>query len=64
MRHSAHQRGGIYALLEDMEMKAKILTLAKKVEELEGKRLHEVQAVTENPAQANPGINFQPTAHS
>ena len=34
-------------------MKAKISTLARKVEELEGKRLHEVQAVTENPAQAN-----------
>ena len=45
-------------------MKAKISTLARKVEELEGKRLHEVQAVTENPAQVNPSINFQPTAHS
>ena len=64
MRPSSHQRGGIYALSEDMEMKAKISTLARKVEELEGKRLHEVQAVTENPAQANPGITFQPTAHS
>ena len=45
-------------------MKAKISTLARKVEELEGKRLHEVQAVTENPAQANPCANFQSTAHS
>ena len=44
-------------------MKAKILTLARKVEELEGKRLHEVQAVTENPAQANPCINCQFTIH-
>ena len=44
-------------------MKAKISTLARKVEELEGKRLHEVQTVIENPAQANPCINFQPTAH-
>ena len=48
MRPSAHQRGGIFALSEDMEMKAKISTLARKVEELEGKRLHEVQAVIEN----------------
>ena len=31
-------------------MKEKISTLARKVEELEGKRIHEVQAVTENPA--------------
>ena len=63
MRPSTHQRGGIFALYEDMEMKANISTLARKVEELEGKRLHEVQVVTENPAQANPCINFQPTVH-
>ena len=44
-------------------MKERISTLARKVEELEGKRLHEVQAVTENPAQANPCTNFQSTAH-
>ena len=43
-------------------MKEKISTLTRKVEELEGKRLHEVQAVTENTAQANPSIHFQPTA--
>ena len=65
VRPSANPRGGggIYALTEDMEMKARISTLARKVEELEGKRLHEVQAVTENPAQANPGNNFQSIAH-
>ena len=63
MRPLAHQRGGIFALSEDMEMKAKISTLARKVEELKGKRLHEVQAVTENPAQANPCINCQSTGH-
>ena len=44
-------------------MKEKISTLARKVEELEGKRLHEVQAVTENPTQANPCTNFKSTAH-
>ena len=54
MRPSAHQRGGIFALSKDMEMKARISTLARKVEELEGKRLHEVQAVTENNAQGQP----------
>ena len=63
MRPSVNPRGGIYALSEDIEMKARISTLARKVEELEGKRLHEVQAVTENPAQANPCTNFQSTAH-
>ena len=64
MRPSAHPRGGIYALSEDMEMKAKISSLTRNVEELEGKRLHEVQAVTENSAQDNPSITFQPTSHS
>ena len=64
MRLSAHQRGGIFTLSEDMEMKAKISTLTRKVEELEGKWLHEVQAVTENTAQANPSINFKPTTRS
>ena len=44
-------------------MKARISTLARRVKELEGKRLHEVQAVIENPAQANRCTNFQSTAH-
>ena len=64
MRPSVNPRGGMYALSEEMEMKARISTLARKVEELEGKRLHEVQAVNKNPAQANPCTNFQSTAHS
>ena len=63
MRPLANPRGGIYTLSEDMEMKARISTLARKVEMLEGKRLHEVQAKTENPTQANPCTNFQSTAH-
>ena len=63
MRPSAHQSGGIFALSEDIEMKAKMSTLARKVEELEGKMLHEVHVVTENPAQANPCINCQSTSH-
>ena len=46
-RPPVNQRGGIYSLSEDMELKAKISTLARRVDELEGKRLHDVQAVTE-----------------
>ena len=53
----------MYALSEEMEMKARISTLARKVEELEGKRLQEVHAVTENPAQINPCTNFQSPVH-
>ena len=63
MRPLANPRSGMYALSEDLEMKARISTLARKVEELECKRLHEVQAVTENPVQANPCTNFQSPVH-
>ena len=58
-----NQRGGMYALNDEMEMKARLSTLARKVEELEGKQLHEVQAVTDNTAQTNPYTNFQSPAH-
>ena len=60
IRPLAYQRGGIFALSKDMDMKEKISTLARKVEELERKRLHEVHVVTENPEKANPCINCQP----
>ena len=45
MRPSTHQRGGIYALSEDTEMKAKLTTLTRRLEELEMRNQHEVQAV-------------------
>ena len=53
----------MYALTEEMEIKARISTLARKVEELEGKQLHEVHAVTDNTAQSNPCTNFQSPVH-
>ena len=42
MRPSVNPRGGMFALSEEMEMTARISTLAREVEEFEGKRLHEV----------------------
>ena len=62
-RPPVNQRGGMYALNDEMEMKARLSTLARKVEELEGKQLHEVQAVTDNTAQPNPCTNFQSPVH-
>ena len=35
MRPSTHHRGGIYALSEDTEMKEKLTTLTRRLEELE-----------------------------
>ena len=41
-RPSNHQRGGIYALSEDTEMKAKLTTLTRRLEELEMRSQHEM----------------------
>ena len=42
MRPATNSKGGIYSLLEDMEMKAKLSTLARRLEELEMRNQHEV----------------------
>ena len=63
MRPTTNQRGGMYSLPEEMEMKAKLSTLGRRVEELEGKRLQEAQAVTEVPLQAKLCFICQSTEH-
>ena len=63
MRPPVNQRGGMYAFPEEIEMRARISTLSRKVEELEGKQLQEVHAVTENTVQSNPCTNFQSPVH-
>ena len=50
MRPSSHQRGGIYELFKDTEMKEKLTTLTRRLEELEMRNQHEVHAVIELPA--------------
>ena len=47
MKPTANSRGGIYALEEEMEMKEKLSSLTKRLEELELRNQHEVQAITE-----------------
>ena len=49
MRPTTNSRGGMYSLPEDMEMKAKISTLFRRLEELEMGNQHEVRAVAEVP---------------
>ena len=44
----------MYSLPEEMDIKAKVSTLAKRLEELEMRKLHEVQAVTEIPVPNKP----------
>ena len=47
MRPQSSTRGGMYSLPEDMDIKAKVSTLVRRLEELEMRKLHEVQEVTE-----------------
>ena len=49
MRPTTSSRGGLYSLAEDMEMKEKLSTLARRLEELEMRNQHEVRAVAEAP---------------
>ena len=63
MRPLQNQRGGIYSLLEDMETKAKLSTLARRLEELQMRNQHEVRAVTEASLPNQPCFNFQSTKH-
>ncbi|RVX06305.1 hypothetical protein CK203_027596 [Vitis vinifera] len=43
-----------FCLSEDMEMKAKVAAMARKIEEMELRKVHEVQAISEPQQQANP----------
>ena len=45
MKRTTNQRGGMSSLIEDMEMKAKLSTLTRMLEELKGRRSHEVRVV-------------------
>ena len=42
----------MYTLKEDIDMKAKVAAMARRLEELEMKKIREVQAISETPVQA------------
>ena len=63
MRPSTHQRGGISALFEYTEMKAKLTTLTLWLEELEMRNQLEVQVVIELPASHPACFNCQSSSH-
>ena len=63
VRLAANQRRGIYSLPEDMEMKAKLSTLARRLEELEMRNQHEVRAVAEAPVHIQPCSICQSIEH-
>ena len=53
----------MYSLLEDMEIKAKLSTLARRLEEIEMRNQHEVRAVVEAPVHIQPCFICQSTDH-
>ena len=53
MRPTTSSRGGMFSLPEDMEMKEKLLTLTRRLEELEMRNQHEVRTVAETPVPNN-----------
>ena len=63
MRPQSSSRGGMYSLPEDMDMKAKVSTLSRRLEKLEMRKLHEVQAVTEIPMPNKPCFICKSTKH-
>ena len=63
VRPAANQKGGMYSLLKDMEMKEKLSTLARRLEVLEMRNQHEVWAVVEAPVHIQPCFICQSTDH-
>ena len=62
-RPPVNQKGGIFSLSEEMEMKAKLSSLTRRLEELELRNQHKVQTVTEPPVPLQSCFNFQSTSH-
>ncbi|RVW23657.1 hypothetical protein CK203_093985 [Vitis vinifera] len=54
MKSQPNAKGGMYVLNEDIDMKAKVAAMARRLEELEMKKVQEVQAISETPVQAMP----------
>ena len=63
MRPTANLRGDMYSIIEDMEMKAKLSTLARRLEELEMRNHHEVRAVTKASMPNQPRVICQSIEH-
>ena len=62
-RPPVNKKGGIFSLSEEMKMKAKLSSLTRRLEELELRNQHEVQAVTEPHVPLQSCFNCQSTSH-
>ncbi|RVW81160.1 hypothetical protein CK203_044676 [Vitis vinifera] len=62
-QQTQNPKAGMYMLNEDMDMKAKVATIARRVEELELKKMHEIQAISETQAHVMPCTICQSCDH-
>ena len=63
MKPTANSRGDIYLLAEEVELKAKLSTLNRRMEELEQKNHQKVWAVAEETMPSQPCFNCKSTSH-
>ena len=52
MKSQPNAKGEMYVLNEDIDMKTKVAAMARRLEELEMKKVQKVQAISETPVQA------------
>ncbi|KAL6319887.1 hypothetical protein AAG906_036959 [Vitis piasezkii] len=63
MKSQLNAKGGMYVLNEDIDMKVKVAAMARRLEELEMKKVQEVQAIYETLVQATRCSIFQSYEH-
>ncbi|KAL6330601.1 hypothetical protein AAG906_003208 [Vitis piasezkii] len=62
-QQTQNPKAGMYMLSEDVDMKAKVATLARRLEELELKKIHEVQAISDTQVHVMPCTICQSCDH-
>ena len=62
-QQTQNPKAGMYMLSEEVDMKAKVATIARRLEELELKKMHEVQAISETQAHVMPCTICQSCDH-
>ncbi|RVW88791.1 Retrovirus-related Pol polyprotein from transposon 17.6 [Vitis vinifera] len=62
-QQTQNPKAGMYMLSEDVDMKAKVATLARRLEELELKKIHEVKAISDTQVHVMPCTICQSCDH-
>ncbi|RVW17923.1 hypothetical protein CK203_115121 [Vitis vinifera] len=62
-QQNQNPKAGMYMLSEDVDIKAKVATLARRLEELELKKIHEVQAISDTQVHVMPCTICQSCDH-